>query len=596
MTMVAACHFNDGAVIIADSRVTWEKPIGKVFSDTAQKIIPIAPKVALAFAGDVRLATVIANTVSIEIKKYKRSSMPSAIASRLARTAKFCFKQYQKKYEKGTKRKYCVSFILGGIEHSGVTDLWVCKSPAFVLQNVKKGSAVIGSGDVVGSYLEQKYTELINKSLALKNRADELLIGLENELKTHGVDSVGGLFQTILLSKEGIAPLNYGFFDVDPEVGGNSKEMRFENGRWVQKDLAAGFNVQLLSPHAILQSKPVSKQFHNYDSPLGDKQKHRWHINYFITCLKVNRNLDKTEFEGVMTQVGAYYFPREIQILASIGLWGSNGDHKIEFYLSQDNQKTLIYNKIVNLRYMPEQQEFDFMLKLKIEKPGPVFLDCYIGGQFLGRRALYFDIVERLAVKNKDEFIKFQQEVEKQLIEKHQKCSDPELSDRLAILEYFVICEKIEAPKCQYRFIREPRAIYCKSYPLLYRATMAAGIRLPRGEHKITIDLVNVANRVRTEMANVVVSPTSDCLLVQIEGDLVVRIPSKGLYFFNIYLNNKFVGSTLLPFEDDNPSYSYALIESDRQRVKSGELMALMKRSTQKKEIGAIPEGDALVV
>ena len=407
------------------------------------------------------------------------------------------------------------------------------------------------------------------------------MVGLEGELKKHGIDSVGGLFQTVLLSREDIAPLSYGFFDVDPEIGGKSKEMRFENGKWVQRDLAIGSSIQLLSPYAILQSKPVSKQFHDYDSPLGDKQKHRWHLNYFITCLKVNRDFEKTEFEGVMTQIGAYYFPREVPILTSIGLWGSNGDHKIEFYLSQDNQRILVYNKIVNLCYMPEQQEFDFMLKLKIEKPGPVFLDCYVGEQFLGRRALYFDIVEKPVVKNQDEFIKFQQEVERRLIEKHQKCSDPEVSERLAILEYFVICEKIEAPKCRYRFIKEPKAIYWKSYPLRYRATIATGIRLPHGEHKITIDLVNVSNRLRTEIGNIKVSPTSDCFVVPIEGDLIAKIPSKGLYFFNIYLDGKFLGSTLLPFEDDNPSYSYALRDSDIQRVKSGELIALMKRSMQ---------------
>ncbi len=509
MTMVVACHFDDGAVVIADSRVTWEKPIGRVFSDTAQKIIPIAPKVALAFAGDVLLATVIANKIRAEIKKHKRSRIPSVIARHLPRAAKFCFKQYQKEYEKRTGKKCCVSFILGGVEHNGEIALWVCESPTFVLQSIRKSFAVVGSGNVVDSYLQQKYTELIDKRLVLKNRADELLIGLESELKKHGIDSVGGLFQTILLSKEGIAPLNYGFFDVDPEIGGKSKEMKFENGKWIQKDLATGSNIQLLSPYAILQSEPGSKQFHDYDSPLGDKQKHRWHLNYFITCLKVNRDFEKTEFEGVMTQIGAYYFPREVPILASIGLWGSNGDHKIEFYLSQDNQRLLVYNKIVNLRYMPEQQEFDFMLKLKIGKPGPVFLDCYIGEQFLGRRALYFDIVEKPIVKNQNEFIKFQQEVERQLIEKHQKCGDPELSERLAILEYFVICEKIEAPKCQYRFTREPKAIYWKSYPLRYRATIAIGIRLPHGEHKITIDLVNVANRIRTEIGNIVVSYVS---------------------------------------------------------------------------------------
>ena len=581
MTMVAACHFDDGAIVIADSRVTWEKAFGKVFSDTAQKIFPLAPKVALAFAGDVLLATNIAKQMKASFKKHKRLRAPSVIAGHLPRVAKYCFEQYEKVYERKTGQKCSVSFILTGIEHNSKILLWVCESPAFILRCISKSSIVIGSGNIVADYLQQKHTEIIAKGLALKNRADELLIGLEDELKKHGVDTVGGLFQTILLSSQGIAPLSYGFFDIDPEIGGRSKEMRFENGRWIQRNLAAGVSVPLLSPLAILQSQPISKQFHDYDSPLENKQSFRWHLNYFITCLKVNRDFEKTEFEGIMSEVGAYYFPRSIPILASVGLWGSNGDHRIDFYLYQDGRKELVYEKIINLRFMPEQQEFDFPLILNIQKPGSVFLDCYIGKQFLGRRALYFDLVIRPTLHNQEEFVQFQQKTERQLIEKHQTCADPELSKVPALLEYFILCEKIETAKCRYGFIREPKAVYWKSYPLSYRVTVAIGIRLSPGEYKITVDLVNVANRLRIEIGNMVVSATSDCMMVPIEGDLIARIPSKGPYFFNVYVDDKFIGSSFLTFEDDNPSYSYTLRDFDIQRVKSGELIALMKRSIQ---------------
>ena len=110
-------------------------------------------------------------------------------------------------------------------------------------------------------------------------------------------------------------------------------------------------------------------------------------------------------------------------------------------------------------------------------------------------------------------------------------------------------------------------------------------MRLPKGEHKITIGFVNVANRIKTEIGNVLVTPSSDCFLVPVEGDLVVNVPSKGLYFFNLYLNDELVGSSVLAFEDDDPKFSYNLYDDDIQRIKNGEYLALMKRSQQRKTL-----------
>jgi 20S proteasome alpha/beta subunit len=53
MTMVAACHFADGAVIIADSRATWVGSGVPIFQDELQKILSLGPKIGLAFAGDI---------------------------------------------------------------------------------------------------------------------------------------------------------------------------------------------------------------------------------------------------------------------------------------------------------------------------------------------------------------------------------------------------------------------------------------------------------------------------------------------------------------------------------------------------------------
>ena len=60
MTMVAACHFADGAVIIADSRATWVGAGMPIFQDEPQKVLPLESNIGLAFAGDVEAVALIA--------------------------------------------------------------------------------------------------------------------------------------------------------------------------------------------------------------------------------------------------------------------------------------------------------------------------------------------------------------------------------------------------------------------------------------------------------------------------------------------------------------------------------------------------------
>ena len=43
MTMVAGCVFNDGAVILADSRITWMSSDQEIYNDIAQKILTLGP-------------------------------------------------------------------------------------------------------------------------------------------------------------------------------------------------------------------------------------------------------------------------------------------------------------------------------------------------------------------------------------------------------------------------------------------------------------------------------------------------------------------------------------------------------------------------
>jgi len=70
MTMVVAYRFSEGATIIADSRVTWEASnSSNIYSDRAQKILYLSPKLAIAFAGSVSLAEIIINKIRESLER-----------------------------------------------------------------------------------------------------------------------------------------------------------------------------------------------------------------------------------------------------------------------------------------------------------------------------------------------------------------------------------------------------------------------------------------------------------------------------------------------------------------------------------------------
>lgn len=68
MTMVAACRFPDGGVVIADTRATWAKGVA-VFQDTLQKVIPLAAKIGVAFSGDVAAAEIVIRELRRRMRK-----------------------------------------------------------------------------------------------------------------------------------------------------------------------------------------------------------------------------------------------------------------------------------------------------------------------------------------------------------------------------------------------------------------------------------------------------------------------------------------------------------------------------------------------
>lgn len=576
MTMVVGCRFQNGVVIIADSRVTWETSKTNIYSDSAQKILYLSKRLAIAFAGRVDLAKDVVNEIRKRIGKNPKLRNPKKLSVEISRVTHFYYQKYLKKH----KDKNClVSLVLGGVETSGDIFLWAYEPSNFTPKEIKHGYVVIGSGIVVAQYLKDNFEQIATSYDSLKNRADALIVGLESELQKHGVDTVGGLFQVILLSSRGIFPMEYGFMDLIPEGLGVAKEISMFKGTWTQKNLRKKKELKLVEPKTILRSFRKENRFHNYEPPQRKKKSLRWYLNYFITCLKVDRQVDRTKFEGVLSQVGFFHYPINIPILVSLGFWGPRGNYILKIYIDYCTNKIMLYESKIHIEYPSEQEEIDIMLNINIQNPGPIFLECYIDNYLLGRRALFFGKVKSVSPTNREEFIAFKEKFSRELVKQHRECSDPELKDKVCFLNYFIICESCSFIGEEYEFIREMRAVFWQKYPLHLKLFIASAFRFSRGEHNLRVDLVNAATRETNTITSTTVKGTSECIVTPVYGEFVVKIPEPGVYFFNLYVDDQFLSSILLAAETDKPKYSYSLSEEDLEDVGSGELLILVKRS-----------------
>lgn len=579
MTMIAGCHFENGAIIVADSRITWQTKKDKILNDFAQKILPISPKGAIAFAGHVVLADWIIRQIRKRLSKDPRHNLYATLAPYMVRVAKKSYKEYKNKIDPDAS----IALILAGVDLTGKYSVFACSSPGFHLKEIKHSFAVFGSGAVVYPYIKNKYNDLSKESIPLKDRADRLLPGLESALGKSEVDTVGGLFQTILIDDGGIRPFCYGFMDINPEGPAFGMEMTFKAGKWVQTNLTNSKSVELAVPAQVLSTRQIEGRFYNYERPTDLKQTPNWYLSHFITCLQVDRTAEKIEFRGVMSQFGSHHYPRDIVVVASVGLWGSNGKNNVTFRLDDGIDYTTIHTHAIDIKYYPESVEFETPLRFRIEKPGPVFIDCFINDKFLGRKALYFGLIPLPPAKNQEESKNIVKYCSEHLMVEHQKHYDKVLQQRNAIIDFISICERFEPEECKYTFYHEPRAVYWKTYPLQFRMTIAVGLRLVKGKHQMRIDLINAATRETVELGQLSdVETSSECITLPTCLDALTQVNKPGIYFFNICVDNQFVGSAVFAFETDKPKYSYSLIDEDIARVTSGEYLMLSKRSQQK--------------
>src|SRR6266481_2057638 len=128
MTIAAACRFPEGVALIADSRATWKAGGLRRFEDRLQKVLPLGPKVGLAYSGDdIRVPEAIVRHLRRRVSRDPRRGHAEQIVRALPRIARRCYREYVRI----TKHKPPVSLIVVGVTGSGKVLLYTFEAPDF---------------------------------------------------------------------------------------------------------------------------------------------------------------------------------------------------------------------------------------------------------------------------------------------------------------------------------------------------------------------------------------------------------------------------------------------------------------------------------
>ena len=572
--MVAACRFADGVVLISDSRATWGEGGAPTFQDNLQKIVAIGTNQVLGYAGDVEAIDTIVRQLRKRFHQDPKLQILRKVAAEIPRIAK----HYYALHKSRTRRDSGVGMILTGREAGGHIGAWVFRSPDFIANRID-GYVVIGSGAPAQAFLDRSFATIEASGKTIKEKADELIPGLETELRKHGIDTVGGMFQILLITPKGVSPLDYGYIDLDPTAAPRAQSMGFGKTGWTQRDLVAKKDTPLIEPTKILSEGPHEKRLYDFKD-LETPKAPKWHLNYLLTSQGVETRPTMLKFTRPMTILGTPEFPYEAELMTSVAYWGATGERSFEMALLQDSEETIVASGKVNSQFLPEDVELIFKLRLPMKKPGPAFLEARIEGQLLGRRALYFGELKGQIPEDPGARAEFTKTTNQRFLDEHAACHDAFLTkERPVLLVYFIICQIAVHGENDLAFINEFNVAYQKKFPLLLRLSIASSIRALPGKHSLRVALIDAISREEQTVNTVTIETRSSCISTPGTGEMVIAIQRPGIYFLNLYCDEQLIGTRLLTAEDNRPRFSYTLRPSDAERVENGELLVLSKRA-----------------
>jgi hypothetical protein len=139
--------------------------------------------------------------------------------------------------------------------------LYTMRSPRFQPEDFRPLQALVLLG--TGREAEAEVAELEGRvfypssgsgsiPLATRSATVWLRMALFNALDQRRIPTVGGLFPALAITGSGVSPLEFGS---GPARGALSLSLRFENGKWIQRNHVSGQEIELLVPWELRTSQ-----------------------------------------------------------------------------------------------------------------------------------------------------------------------------------------------------------------------------------------------------------------------------------------------------------------------------------------------------
>lgn len=263
MTIIAGFSSSESILLVADSRLSVQDTRSgevRVSKDVCQKILPMEAHSAVGFSGDL----LIAQPVLKEVIRRSRDKGTSWLLHE-----EEVAKNVQPAYAYGCSKAECsapVSFIVGlidftrsvfrGMNVPAATLVSVHCHP-FSYEKITLGFDIHGSGSAIRDEIDQKkFVDFLN--FAFTGSPKTQLHGalgimhiLRSEAQIRNIDTVGGLYQIVRVSRSGFYPIEYEYWmDVSPGKG-TFVSMHIEEGQWVQEHKPTKRRIVLEDPTQI---------------------------------------------------------------------------------------------------------------------------------------------------------------------------------------------------------------------------------------------------------------------------------------------------------------------------------------------------------
>lgn len=553
MTLVLSGRFPTGTVLLSDSRSTTGDDVSE---DLLQKLVGINEHLVVGYAGVVAAAAQALLAARHAIEQDQMSGADALEAVRKAAGDEYSSGQQSFSllvcvFEENEWKTYRLEPPFTSTEH--IEDI-----------------ALIGSGAVIRNAMVEKYETLVDQKKELQVTANQLVADISGELASSQVEGVGGLLQGLLLTPTGIRTLHSGFVDIDPHQQGQSKQITFEGGRWIQHDRANNEVVVILPPDELLSRKVEETIFHDF---VPTRPRTKWLVNSFITAMNIDLSHTETKFDNMLTSL-AKTLPAEVSMFAYISAFGHSGDFELALVDPSGNETSVLTETIRHTTF-PEEFEGVFGITLRFTAEGNYHLLCKFDGEIKSRRLIHVKAVDPS---------KSPQEIVADLGESHRSTQDQSIASPGELAHFFVGLVESEFSGMSLKLNGQFKAIYSLTYPAIIPVLVNFGIRAETGSHTVKLLLSEVSTGQETLEENVPVTTTSSSIVAPVEASIGLSLPTQGLYYLRLFIDGEFKGCHLIA-ADSEPPYFYRLDPAGLTRLNQNGQLSLAKRADEFTEL-----------